>query len=393
MPISACCSARGGVCPAEPGTTDTRDLDWFTYSLEQAATITVSATHEAPDGNPSPIFTIFVRENLECDEQITLMAAAGGDCPFAQSAILPPGDHVVILTVNAFGGGDPTYECPVDYVATISAVFGEFPSCGDPGAGECLEGNGTPGCNDFECCEAVCSFNAFCCDVEWDSLCADDAFIECGFFMYECNSTGNSPPGDCADDPVTIELFETVAFDTTNAETDGPDQIECNSAQSDFPIWKDVWYLYFAEFGGAVSATNCFAADFDSKIAAYDVGTDFDAFNFKDIISAFISCNEDCADDPVFASTLDFGTEAGHFYLIRVGGYKNASGTGTLTVTTGIACGIKAAGDCCIDNGTPFCDDEACCEAVCAVDAFCCDTSWDGICADQAAKLCAQCMP
>ncbi|HAW94995.1 MAG TPA: hypothetical protein DCX60_01850, partial [Phycisphaerales bacterium] len=28
--------------------------------------------------------------------------------------------------------------------------------CGDPCAGECCNPNGTPGCNDSACCEAVC---------------------------------------------------------------------------------------------------------------------------------------------------------------------------------------------------------------------------------------------
>ena len=50
-------------------------------------------------------------------------------------------------------------------------------------------------------------------------------------------------------------------------------------------------------------------------------------------------------------------------------------------------CGDKAAGGCCHvgGNGTPGCDDADCCESVCAIDPFCCDTSWDGICADEAA--------
>ncbi len=44
-------------------------------------------------------------------------------------------------------------------------------------------------------------------------------------------------------------------------------------------------------------------------------------------------------------------------------------------------CGNPAAGDCCEDNGTPGCSDEACCAAVCADDEFCCDIAWDEGCA------------
>ena len=54
--------------------------------------------------------------------------------------------------------------------------------------------------------------------------------------------------------------------------------------------------------------------------------------------------------------------------------------------------GLPGGTDCCVDNGTPGCDDpdiEAC---VCAVDAFCCNTAWDQTCADEAVSLgCSEC--
>jgi len=52
-----------------------------------------------------------------------------------------------------------------------------------------------------------------------------------------------------------------------------------------------------------------------------------------------------------------------------------------------IVCG-PGAGDCFSSNGTPGCEDEACCQLVCAGDPFCCDTSWDGLCADDALANC-----
>ncbi len=44
--------------------------------------------------------------------------------------------------------------------------------------------------------------------------------------------------------------------------------------------------------------------------------------------------------------------------------------------------------DCCVANGTPGCDDPECEAIICAIDPFCCDSSWDGLCADQALDLC-----
>jgi hypothetical protein len=51
--------------------------------------------------------------------------------------------------------------------------------CGDPAAGSCYENNGTPGCDNLACCETVCAVDPYCCDVEWDALCVDEAVSLC----------------------------------------------------------------------------------------------------------------------------------------------------------------------------------------------------------------------
>ncbi len=57
---------------------------------------------------------------------------------------------------------------------------------------------------------------------------------------------------------------------------------------------------------------------------------------------------------------------------------------------------IVAAGDVCPNpdhlcqnTGTPGCSDADCCNAVCAVDGFCCSIAWDGICVNEALSLCS----
>ena len=50
-----------------------------------------------------------------------------------------------------------------------------------PGSGDCCTANGTPGCEDEECCDAVCAADPFCCDVDWDGICAESAQAICGF--------------------------------------------------------------------------------------------------------------------------------------------------------------------------------------------------------------------
>ena len=43
-------------------------------------------------------------------------------------------------------------------------------------------------------------------------------------------------------------------------------------------------------------------------------------------------------------------------------------------------CGDKGTGPCCFPHAGPSCANIDCCEAVCAADPFCCDSSWDSNC-------------
>ena len=47
-------------------------------------------------------------------------------------------------------------------------------------------------------------------------------------------------------------------------------------------------------------------------------------------------------------------------------------------------CMAGGSGDCCEPHGTTGCDDATCEGTICGFDPFCCDTVWDGICADEA---------
>ncbi len=81
-------------------------------------------------------------------------------------------------------------------------------------------------------------------------------------------------------------------------------------------------------------------------------------------------CNKVCATDPFCCLTAWDSTCA-----------NEAESACFLT------CG-RGAGDCRTGRQTPGCDVQSCCEAVCAVDALCCDTAWDNVCVDIAADLC-----
>lgn len=82
-------------------------------------------------------------------------------------------------------------------------------------------------------------------------------------------------------------------------------------------------------------------------------------------------CQTVCADDPYCCNTNWDG--------ICVGEAFDLCGN----------CGDFGAGDCFASNGTAGCDIDDCCQAVCVADPFCCNSFWDGICANEAFDLCA----
>jgi len=61
----------------------------------------------------------------------------------------------------------------------------------------------------------------------------------------------------------------------------------------------------------------------------------------------------------------------------------------SLAIANCTDCGSAGAGSCFTSNGSPGCQSSACCSAICAADPFCCNTSWDGICADAAWNSCS----
>jgi len=93
-------------------------------------------------------------------------------------------------------------------VLAVSTAQADPGACHDPAAGDCCSANGTPGCNDAHCCQAVCAFDPFCCDVQWDVGCAQWACDVCvgTCVCVRCSKPLECPPGalieaePCGDD-------------------------------------------------------------------------------------------------------------------------------------------------------------------------------------------------
>ncbi len=253
----------------------------------------------------------------------------------------------------------------------------------DTGCGNCSQAIGVPGCSDSECAAAVCSVDPFCCDVAWDGICVGEACEEpaCGCTTEACPP----PPNDSCSNAQPISGTDVYFFDTANATTDGLTHPDCNFSQV-APIADDVWYCWTAPCTDIITLSTCGLTGLDTKIAVYFgctcPGTD----------QTLLACNDDaCA----FQSQASFNASAGQQFLIRIGMFPGSpGGPGQFSITCGEAptgCGATGTGDCCVANGTPFCDDATCCELVCSIDPFCCDVSWDDLCAGMAADYCSIC--
>lgn len=201
--------------------------------------------------------------------------------------------------VGAGCAGDINNDGIVD-TQDLGLLLGDFgcestvdpdPACGDPDTGDCCEANGTPFCNDAACCEAICAVDPFCCETNWDQLCADQAIADCGI----CDVT---PVTDCCE---------------PNG-TPGCNDPACESL---------------------ICAADPFCCD-----------TEWDQI---------------CADAAITNCKVCDGTPP------------------------------PPPSDCCSANGTPGCDDPDCQTLICNADPFCCDTEWDGLCADAANDNCAVC--
>lgn len=138
-----------------------------------------------------------------------------------------------------------------------------------------------------------------------------------------------------------------VAFTTVNAVTDGPDEPAACSQYGDSQVGSDVWFRYLASCTGTLSAALC-GSGYDTRLAVYDGW-------ICPASSPPLACNDDACGTQ---SQVSLPVTAGQDYLIRVGGFFDARGTGQLS----LACTGAPAGGCCAGGGC-FLTTSAACQA------------------------------
>ena len=219
-----------------------------------------------------------------------------------------------------------------------------------PGDGDCCEPNGTPGCDDLACCEAVCAVDPFCCETEWDSICKDQAKQLCEV---------------CTDDPCPGDGDCCVANGTPGCDDTACCEEVC---LIDPHCCSEEWDSSCARKAKDL----CSVCDDDPCPGDGDCCVENGTPGCDDVDC----CEKVCALDPHCCEA-----EWDHSCA--------ETAKAECSVCDGGAC--PGDGDCCVENGTPGCDDVDCCEKVCALDPFCCEVAWDGMCARKANDECSVC--
>ncbi len=223
---------------------------------------------------------------------------------------------------------------------TSDTPFARNPSCtaSTSGCGE-LNPDGTvrdcflpqdgKGCSDADCCGAVCQLDPTCCSESWDTSCVNQALLT-------CRSCGTNP-ASC------FEVHPTPSC---------TDPACCEQVcQSDPACCSASWDEGCVELAGQL-CLSCGKAATGDCLEVHPLPYCADA----------TCCATVCNVDPLCCSS---GWDQACVDIAQV---------------RCVACGGPTTGDCCVIHASPYCNDSTCCSAVCGLDPYCCETSWDLSC-------------
>ena len=223
-----------------------------------------------------------------------------------------------------------------------------------PGTGDCCTANGTPGCENFDCCDVICSAVPECCSIGWTQACADLALAICepDACQMLCPGTGDCcaahSSAGCAD-------FDCCDFVCTQSES-------CCTA---------VWSSSCADLAAILCDELC------SAPACATTGDCCQSHGTP-------SCEDESCCQAV----------CGELPACCDGAWSQACADRAAVVCNVCQPSLcpGEGGACCTAHFEPGCDDLACCELVCANDDLCCDpfNGWDAVCANSALRLCPE---
>jgi hypothetical protein len=136
------------------------------------------------------------------------------------------------------------------------------------------------------------------------------------------------PANDLCANALPIAAGVTTPFCSDGATTDGPTENLCDNA-GDNQVSKDIWYRFTTHGAGRFTVRTC-GSSFDTKVAIYN-----NSCPAPSTPNLALACNDDaggiCPTSGVNSNVSLVGA-ANTTYLLRVGGYNGAGGSGVVTV-------------------------------------------------------------
>ncbi len=272
-----------------------------------------------------------------------------------------------------------------------AAAIERCTNCGDSSAGSAYTLGTTPGCDDLACCQQVCPIDPTCCEVAWDAACIEVAVERCAGCgtpdagtTYAANGTPGCENADCCltvcqTDPFCCE----VAWDEVCANTALVDCGNCGTAAAGSAY----------SVNGSPGCANLACCEEVCILDPYCCDTTWDGPCVSDAFENCTNCGDAAAGSPYQANGTPGCDDAECCYLVcaiddTCCDVAWDEACAALAAERCSTCGDADAGACDESNGSPGCSDAACCSAVCLADPFCCENTWDTVCATAAGTIC-----
>jgi hypothetical protein len=124
-----------------------------------------------------------------------------------------------------------------------------------------------------------------------------------------------------------LQIFDgDTPYTTVNATSMGPALPPACDEGFGTAFGADIWFIYNPTCSGMLEVTTCDQADYDTRLAAY-------LYTGACTGLTLLDCNDDGEECSAFAAKMEFPVTCSVPVLLRVGGFGNAQGAGTLTLT------------------------------------------------------------
>lgn len=258
-----------------------------------------------------------------------------------------------VCQINPFCCATGWDQACVDTAATACA------SCGSLGSGPCCIAHATPYCSNAQCCAAVCATDPFCCTSAWDVSCTQVALITPACGEEGCVCGGAVPPG--AEGSCFVAHVQGGCADAFCCQT-----VCIHDPFCCFVTWDTACVAIANDLcstvAGCIDPVTSLPVNGSCFVAHVSPGCDKPG-----------CCSQVCAEPSLAYCCQVLWDEA---CAIRAAEVCDA-------------CGDPLAGSCFQAHAAPNCADPECCSAVCAVDPFCCEGTWDQVCVGTASTNCA----